>query len=113
MVAWLASKFSIAQWQWTLYLCYLIPDAGLPPSQQKRMHLLSFVHNYFAAGFGTKSLDLNEHKNEDEVISVLCRRDRYLLSSRSREEAHHKVIGTDFPEDEPVLFLIFCQARVD
>lgn len=64
----------------------------------------SFVGNYFAAGFGTKSLD--EHKEVISSFTTMHTKDRFSFSHIVVIDARIEVIGAEFPGDEPAPFLV-------
>lgn len=94
--SWLTTKFSMAMdtvpypERWTTF----IPTELYP----------SFVGKYFAAGFGTESLD--EHKEVIRVLSAMHKKDRLAFTHIVVIDARHSVIGPDVHQDKPVPFLV-------
>ena len=64
----------------------------------------SFVGNYFAAGFGAKSLE--EHKEVISSLTSMHKRDRFSFSHIVVIDARIEVIGPNFPPNEPAPFLV-------
>lgn len=93
---WLATKFSLAMdtvpypERWRTFI----------PTEMDS----SFVGNYFAAGFGTKSLD--EHQEVISSLTTMHKKDRFSFSHIVVIDARIEVIGADFPADEPAPFLV-------
>lgn len=96
---WLHTKFSLFMdtvphpEQWITF----IPDSSAPGQS-------SFVGNYFAAGFGTKSLET--HKEIIKFLTNMYKKDRFAFSHIVVVDARHCIIGPDYPQDDPVPFLV-------
>jgi len=97
--SWLQTKFSLFMdtiphpEKWTTF----IPDSSVLSQE-------SFVGNYFAAGFGTRSLEV--HKEMIRFLSDMRKKDRFAFSHIVVVDARICVIGNDYPPNEHVPFLV-------
>ena len=95
--SWLSTKFSLVMdsvpypERWSTFI---------PTEEQDE----SFVGNYFAAGFGTKSMI--EHKKVISVLTSIHKKDRLAFSHIVVIDARIEVLGDDFPVEEPAPFLV-------